>query len=377
MGETVRKVTLLSTSLVHGGAETQVFLLAKKFKERGLDVRVISMIEPQAFVAELREQDIPLTSLGMRRGAPDPRAVFRLGRLLKRSPAQVLHSHMIHANLLARAVRLTCSVPVQISTAHSIDEGANWRYRAYRLSDSLCDLTTNVSQAAMSRYLYIGAVPEGKLRLVPNGLDTQRFAPESAAGKRLRQVLGAAGCFVWLAVGRLDKAKDYPTMLRAFRQLSGTPGILLIAGEGDGLAELQQLARELGIADRVRFLGLRRDIPELMSAADAYVMSSAWEGLPMVLLEASASALPIVATGVGGNREVVCDGESGFIVPPGSPEALAGGMRRMMALTEAERRAMGEAGRAFVRTNYDLEHVADLWQGLYQELWEGRIGGRK
>jgi glycosyltransferase involved in cell wall biosynthesis len=110
---------------------------------------------------------------------------------------------------------------------------------------------------------------------------------------------------------------------------------------------------------------VRRDIPQLMNAADAYAMSSAWEGLPMVLLEAAAVGCPIVATAVGGNHEAVCDHISGFLVPPRKPEAFAEAMRRMMELRDDERSYMGMTGRYHVQANYSLERVVDNWEELY------------
>jgi glycosyltransferase involved in cell wall biosynthesis len=105
-----------------------------------------------------------------------------------------------------------------------------------------------------------------------------------------------------------------------------------------------------------------------MSSADGYVMSSAWEGMPMVLLEAGAAALPIVATRVGGNQEVVGDGETGYLAPPRDPVALAAAMQRLMSLSGAERRSMGARGRDHVRTHYGLQRVAEQWEALYREL---------
>jgi glycosyltransferase involved in cell wall biosynthesis len=167
-------------------------------------------------------------------------------------------------------------------------------------------------------------------------------------------------------------------MLQAFVAVRArTPGtVLLLVGRGALQAETEAMARALGLEGDVRFLGVRRDVPELMSAADGYVMSSAWEGMPMVLLEAGAAALPIVATAVGGNREVVRDGETGFVVPPREPSALADRMLRLMGLPEAERRAMGESGRRHVDGRYGLAQVADRWLAIYCEVLarKGRSG---
>jgi glycosyltransferase involved in cell wall biosynthesis len=184
--------------------------------------------------------------------------------------------------------------------------------------------------------------------------------------------------FLWLAVGRLEPPKDYANLLDAAAHLQTTAKdnwVICVAGQGPLLAELRSRADSLGIADRVRFLGVRKDIPDLMNAADGYVMSSAWEGMPMVLLEAAATGLPIVATDVGGNREVVLDGNTGFLVPPKDPEALAETMLHVMALSRDERGRLGEAGRTHVESNYSLDQIVERWEALYHELL-ARSGGR-
>jgi glycosyltransferase involved in cell wall biosynthesis len=192
------------------------------------------------------------------------------------------------------------------------------------------------------------------------------------ARESLRRSLGLEGEFVWLAVGRFEIAKDYPNMLRGFARVRERhPGaVLLLVGRGSLQGETEALVRDLGLGGRVRFVGVRNDVPEFMSAADGYVMSSAWEGMPMVLLEAAAAGLPIVATAVGGNHEVVCGEESGFLVPPRDGDALGAAMLRMMGLSEAERRSMGARGREHVRNTYSLMRVVERWENLYREVLE-------
>jgi glycosyltransferase involved in cell wall biosynthesis len=228
-----------------------------------------------------------------------------------------------------------------------------------------------VSQAGLERYVRMGAVPRHKIRYIPNGVDTERFKPNLEDRLKFRKELGVDG-FVWLAVGRFDPPKDYPTMLQAFARVvhKHSNTILLIAGDGPLRKTMENLARELGIEKRTKFLGIRRDIPQLMNAADAYVMSSSWEGMPNVLLEASATGLPIVATDVGGNREIVLDGVTGFLVPPRNPEALARTMLRIMDLSDEERKEMGKRARKHIEVKFNLDRVVDLWEILYYELLE-------
>jgi glycosyltransferase involved in cell wall biosynthesis len=274
---------------------------------------------------------------------------------------------MVHANLLGRVSRLFAPIPVVISTAHSVSEGGRWRELAYRVTDGLADLTTIVSRAAAQRYMSVGAVPSHKLKVVPNGVLLQSFRSDTEARSRLRTNLGIGDRFTWLAVGRLDTPKDYPNLLTAAARLSKR-SVLLIAGDGPLRTSMEQFAADLRISDRIRFLGIRKDIPALMAAADAYVMSSAWEGLPMVLLEASASALPIVATDVGGNNEIVLDGISGFLVSAKNPGALAAAMLRTEQLSADSCRSLGLAGREHVAKHYSLSSVVDQWEQIYGSL---------
>lgn len=368
------RILYLITGLAIGGAETQLFHLATRLKTWGWDIHVVSLMPPRAYTEELGAAGISISCLGIRRKLPDPRPLWQLVCLIRTWRPHVVHSHMVHANLLARLVRPLAPMPVFICTAHSIDEGGRLREILYRLTDPLCDLTTQVSQAGLERYVRVGAVPAHKICFVPNGVDTARFRPDLRARERLRSELELGDSFVWLAVGRFEQAKDYPNMLQAFARVAEQkPGAhLLIAGQGSLREEAEQLVGELKMVDRVHFLGVRRDIPALMNAVDGYVMSSAWEGTSMVLLEASATGLPIVATAVGGNCEVVIDGQSGFLVPPKDPSALMQAMLRLMDLPSEERVQMGQSGRAHVEAHYSLERVVDRWESLYAELLAGK-----
>lgn len=362
------------TGLAYGGAETQLVRLALRLKARGWEVSVVSMTPPRAYVEELEKAGISVHSLEIHRKLPDPRPVLRLARLIRSFQPDIVHSYMVHANILARLVRPLARVPVLICSARSTYEGGRFRELLYRLTDPLCDLTTQVSQAGLERYVRVGAVPQDKIRYIPNGIDTDRFRPDPEARKRIRGELEIESAFVWVAVGRFDPPKDYSNMLRAFSRVNqdNQDNLLIIVGDGPLRPGIEELAQNLGLKDCVRLLGIRRDIPELMNAADGYVISSSWEGMPNVLLEASATGLPIVATDVGGNREVVRDEDTGFLVPSEDPEALAGAMLRLMGLSEEERRRMGEAGRRYIEATYSMDRVVEMWETLYKEMLSNR-----
>jgi len=365
------RILFLSTSMGMGGADSQLLAAAQELRSRGHEVLIVSLTPLGPMGLESRQLGIPTESLDMRRGFPDPRGLLRLARLVRSWRPDVVHSHMVHANLLARALRILVPVRALVSTIHNIYEGGALRMAAYRWTNALVDHMTIVSEAAAERFVSEGIVRKEILRVVPNGVDLDRMGtPPAGARESLRRELGLEDAFVWLAVGRFEIAKDYPNMLRAFARVhERAPGtVLLLVGRGSLQGETEALAGELGLGNAVRFLGVRNDVPAVMSAADGYVMSSAWEGMPMVLLEAAAAGLPIVATSVGGNHEVIVAEASGFLVPPRDHEALAAAMLRLGGLGEGERRRMGVRGREHIRAHYGVQRVADRWEELYREV---------
>jgi glycosyltransferase involved in cell wall biosynthesis len=365
------RILFLSTSMGMGGADSQLLAAAQELRGRGHEVLVVSLTPLGPMGLQARQLGIPTESLEMRRGIPDPRGLVRLARLVRAWRPDVVHSHMVHANLMARVVRLVAPVPALVSTIHNIYEGGPLRMAAYRLTNGLVDHMTSISEAAADRFIRERIIPRDLLTVVPNGVDPELFRKVPAEVRdELRRSLSLAGEFVWLAVGRFEVAKDYPTMLRAFVAVHERypEAVLLLVGKGSLQGETEALVRELSLVTAVRFLGVRNDVPAVVSAGDAYVMSSAWEGMPMVLLEAAAGGLPIVATRVGGNPEVVLEGDNGFLAPPRDHRALASAMVRLMELTDAERRAMGERGREHVRAHYGLARVVERWEAVYQDV---------
>ena len=251
------------------------------------------MLLLEALFLELRQQDVLVATLGMSKGVPDPRALIRLRRLLRSWRPDVLHGHMVHANLLARLSRLTVKTPVVVSTIHNQDEGAQWRYLRTALRTG-CRTTTGVSRAAVEAAIHRRAVPTKRIRLIPNGIALEENGRDPVLRDAKRRELGLSDRCIWLAVGRLAKAKAYPDMIAAFRRVvdARPRARLLIAGVGPLEGEIRSAIDRTGLHDQVSLLGLRSDVSALMQAADAFVMSSAWEGMPIVLLEACASSLP-------------------------------------------------------------------------------------
>jgi glycosyltransferase involved in cell wall biosynthesis len=243
---------------------------------------------------------------------------------------------------------------------------------AYRLTDGLSPRTAFVSQAAADRYARLKAVPVRKATVLTNGIDLAEFAPSAERRAFIRAQMDVGEEFVWLAAGRIVPAKDFPNLLRAFARVRAEipEARLWIAGEalGAGSEAIQAQAAELGTS--VRWLGLRRDMPALLDAADGFVLASAWEGMPLVVGEAMAMEKPVVATDVGGVRELV--GEAGVIVPAKNSEALAEAMLEMMRRTDEERRTLGRMARKRIAAGFSIDAKADEWEALYRAVLEAK-----
>lgn len=365
----MRHIALLIPTIDRiGGAERQVLVLARHLARRDWRVSVVALAGTGGAAAgELAAQNIAYVSLEMRKGLADPRGWLRFHRWLTRERPDVVHAHLPHAAWLARWSRLFAPGHAQIDTIHTTATGALGRRLGYRLSDGLPAAVTAVSASVAEAYTGAKMVTPGHLHVIPNGIDTEAWSPDPEARETVRRELGLNGEFVWLAAGRMDAVKDYPTLLRAFAR---TPAAarLLIAGAGPLKQALRQFARDLGIAERVRFLGFQADLLGWIRAADGFVQASLWEGLPMAILEASACGLPVVATGVPGTREAVRDGQTGLLAAAQSAAALADAMLRVARAPESVRYAMGAAGRRFVAEHYGIDSVMDRWESLYGTL---------
>ncbi len=355
-----------------GGAERQVLLLAKGLAWRNWRVDVIALSgsgEPAR--EEMSAAGVGFLSLEMRKGLADPRGWWRFHRWLSENSPDIVHAHLPHATWFARWSSLLAPSCMVVDTIHTSAIGTMGRQLGYRLSNWLADGATAVSSAVAEAYFSAGIVSKGRIVVLPNGVDTESWRPDRRVRDAVRRELGLRDEFLWLGAGRLEPVKDYPTLLRAFAAIR-KPARLLIAGTGALESSLRQLVSELEIDERVHLIGFSGDVRRWMQAADGFVLSSLWEGLPMSLLEAAACAIPAVATDVAGSREIVVQDQTGFLAAPGDVEGLAGAMARFMEMPNQVRDAMGNCARKMAIERYSLDRVLDRWEALYGELLRER-----
>ena len=367
------KLIFLSATMMRGGAESQITHLASRLVARGYDASIVSMFDGNDYAEELRGAGVRAVSLAMERGHISARGVLSLVRLLRRERPDILHAHMFPAIMLARLCRTSIGPRGRlVETSHTPFEGPRLRYAAYRVSAGASDLWTNVCEEGLNAHVRAGAVRRSRARLVRNGVPHVPLELRRALRERGRTMLGLRDEFAWLAVGSFrDEAKDFGTLLSAFRKvrIEDSRARLFIAGDGPLRGGKERLAAELGLKEHVRFLGTRSDVSLLMASADAFVLSSAWEALPMVLLEAAAMGLAIVATDVGDVRSVIPAG-AGRICAARNASSLAAAMLEVTRAPGPERARMGERARARIDEQFDLDAITTEWESIYRSVSE-------
>jgi len=360
------RILLVITSLGVGGAERLVSSLADRYALVGHEVVLVRLhgqadilpSNPAVRVENLAMRKRPLSVL---------QAMARFRSIIKEFRPDVVNSHLVHANIIARLLRLVTTMPRLISSAHNNNEGGMVRILSYRLTDRLADISTNVSEQAVKAFEKQGSTKPGRMVCLYNGIDVDNFSFDPAARLRVREELGVQQrAPLLLAVGRLREAKDYANLLNAFAHLSVGEYAphLAIVGDGPLDGTLKTLAAQLGVEGRVSFLGVRHDIPDLMSACDVFVLSSAWEGFGLVVAEAMACERVVVATDCGGVREVV--GDVGFLVPPRDYSALAIQLTVALRMSRKDRQRLGSSARERVIRNFSLGATADRYLDVYQ-----------
>jgi glycosyltransferase involved in cell wall biosynthesis len=363
------RIVLVTNTLARAGAEKQLVSLAAALRRRRHEVTVLSILEPTAYEEELSELGIPVVRA---RPAPIGRGVTSIvsgARVLRRCRPDVVVSFVYQANVLARVAGRFAGVPVVISSMrneHFGGRGAR-RDRVLRLTDRLATISTTNSVITAQRIVARGVVDAQRLVVIPNAIDVQEMTP-SRSRAEVRDELGVPhDAFFWLSVGRLEPQKDHMALLSALSLIQDRSGVhVAIAGRGAERANLERAVRELKLGDQVHLLGLRADIADLLGASDAFVLSSRYEGLPNVVMEAMAAGRPVVGTDVGGMSELVRHGVSGYLVAPRAPMRLSEAMETLMRLPDDARTAMGLEGRAALAHRHAPSRVMDQWIHLIE-----------
>lgn len=371
MSEDARlRLAFCVTELDPGGAERALVELVTRLDRTRFAPRVYCLSGRGALVDRLEGAGIE-TVLLRARSRWDLGVVGRLKDELVRQRPHVLQSWLFHANLAGRLAGWWGGVPVIISGIRVAERRSKWPLRLDRWTQRLVDAHVCVSQSVCEFSERVAGLDRRKLRVIPNGVEASRFsqAPPWDGG-----TLGIPPeSPVMVAAGRLDRQKGFDLLLRAIADGGRFPRDphWVVVGEGPERKNLERQIAELGLQGSVHLPGWRADLPGILRAATGFVLSSRWEGMPNVVLEAMAAGLPVVATGVEGVRELVIDPETGWIVPPDDVVALTTALRALLT-DPAGGVQRGVAGARRVRETFTWQRVCAAYSDLYCEMCRER-----
>lgn len=372
---TIQRVIHLSKMTGTSGSEGHLLVLLDGLRRAGLDTECWILVEPGNPVAEYVDaataRGIPTRRLTIRRDI-DPLLWWRLRRDLRAVRPDAVHTHLIHADLHGITAARAAGVPHVISSRHNDDAfRRKWHYRMIHrwlwqrssagiaISDAIRRFTVNVEGA-----------PPDRMHTIHYGLDPARvIAPETARADLCAEIGIPLDAPLVGSVCRLIEQKGLNDGLRGFAQIAEKhpTAHYVFAGDGDQRPALEALAAQLGLAGRVHFLGWRTDAHAILAGLDVLLAPSLWEGFGLVFLEAMALSRPIIASRVSAIPEVVCDGETGWLVPPCDPDAIAAALHAALRAPD-ERRARGAAGRRRLETDFTPQRMIDRTVALYRNL---------
>ncbi len=359
------KIIYFITGLKIGGAEAITIDLANAMSLQGHNISIIYLTGAN----ELSHRILPsvqVIGLNMKKNLRGfIKAQSMAGILLKKEKPDVVHGNMFHANMFVRLLRLHSSIKLLITTEHNKFIGENSRMWLYRITDFLSDINTNVSEEATGYFLAKRAFSVKKSLTMYNGICLSNFQRNPIARKLIRQRYDIEDTsFLFLNVGRLTDAKNQIGLLKAFTTVSEKKpnAKLMILGNGELKDDLQCFIREYSLEQRVILVSAQLNVADYYNAADCFVLSSAWEGFGLVLVEAMACELPVITTDAGGCAEVVKNRD--YILPVNNKKLLVERMQMVYDMSLEERKALGEENRK-LSERFDMKKIASQWIELY------------
>ena len=366
------RVCLAIPRLAIGGAEVEVLNLIKHLDKSRFDVSLLCVSPGLAWMEQEARGHLETLEIAGFRWRYFPVSFAKMVAWLRRGRFDVIHCHMPIADVVCRIAGWLARIPVIVTTEHGKFLGKPWYHLLLeRALNPITDMRICVSQDILEIRHRREGTPLAKLVRIPNAVETERFrAPTRDRASVMAEFGWNPDDQLVISVGRLEPEKNYPALVEAIGKIGQTfPGVrCLIAGDGTRRRDLVTQVESLHLGDRVVLPGSRKDIPDLVGAADVFVLPSLKEGLPLALLEAMASGRAVVVTSVGGMAEVIRDGENGLVVPPGSPNRLAEAISRLLAERDLRTRFGGAAAKQ-AEAEFGMTKVADQIAGLYTVLY--------
>jgi glycosyltransferase involved in cell wall biosynthesis len=371
--ETPLRIAHLIDSLSMGGAERMIVTFARYIRREAFTLEVCCLQEPGPLAKEVEAEGVAVTALGQRNNY-DPVVLPRLVRFLRRGDFHVVHTHLFGADFWGRLASMLAGLPIRVSTIHSPYVDYQWKnFAADRALACWTDHFIAVSNTAMSFTLNKVPIPPEKFTWIPNPVPAELFVNPAVSDAELDEF-----CATWSidreapvigTIGRLSEQKGHVYLVEAARQvIERVPEAqFVIVGEGPKRSELEKEIRRLGLANRVILTGVQQNPLICYRLFDLFVLSSLWEGTPLVLIEAMMAGLPVVATSVDGVKETLVHEETGLLVPPKDSGTLAQAL--LLILQDHSLRSMlTKRARDVAVSRFDAPVVVEQYETLYKRL---------
>jgi len=369
-----RKIFYLLDSLNIGGTETQAVELARRMDPIKYDITLACLRKEGPLIERLNGSSVKVVEFHPQGGIDSPRGLYQLARMvafLRRERFDVVHAHDLWSNMIGVVAGKLARIPVIITSQRDLSHDAwykssrkKWLRRAQRASSAI------LTNAGMIREGLVRdeELPADKVRVIYNGVDLDGF--QSTPSERARLFPGMERARLVVLVGNMHtEVKGHPTLIAAAPGIgSRCPEVrFVLVGDGEMRRDFEQAAENAGAAPHFLFCGRRNDVSAILASCDVAVLPSAAEGMPNAVLEYMAAGLPVVATAVGGNLEVIEDGVTGLLVPPGDAVALGNAVARLLE-NPAFAERLAQNGRELVERKFSFERLTREVGELYEAL---------
>ncbi len=368
------RILHLTASLYTGGAERLILGLARQLNRAEFDVHLcaIGRFGQDSMLHDFQRLERPIHLIPIQRFY-DPRILVALVQYVRHHQIDLIHTHLLYADILGRLLGQLLRLPVVSTLQNDPLDNRHTRLDKRWLNRLTARFTTThlvaVSNQIRQRFIEAWQVKAERISTIYNAVQMQPFL----AIPVLTPAVPTTSPLTITTIGRLEAQKGQHLLLTAAQQVLAQFANVrfLFVGQGALDEQLQAQAAQLGIADRVEFVGLRRDIPAILAQSDIFVLPSLWEGLPLAAIEAMAAARPVVLTDVGGNRELITHEQEGILIPPNDSTALTAALLGLLHSPE-KRQKLGEQARAHARQHFHIDIITRQYEALYRALCQGQ-----
>jgi glycosyltransferase involved in cell wall biosynthesis len=372
------RVVFLTHSLAVGGAEELILNLVARLPRERFEAIVCTFEQhPGPMAAEIAALGIEVRALGVTPGWRQPRAWWSIVGCLRQLRPHIVHTFLLPASLYGRAAAWAARVPIIIGTEVNIYERKQRHHiLAERLLARVSDSIIASAESVKSAYVRQLGIPSSRVRVVYNAVNWERLHASTTPARVRGELNIPEHRLVVGVVATLQEKKGHRILFEACARTAGLEQLwLMIVGDGPLRSSLEECATQLGIRDRVTFCGTRRDLGNVLPAMDIFALPSLWEGLPLALILAMGAGRPVAATNLAGIPEVITDGRTGLLVPPGDAEAMGSALVRL-AHDAGERERLGDAARTAVLNRFGADAYTAAVVALYDECLERLARGR-